>query len=235
MAATSFEFRHRWWIIFFLFWLAFSTYLLDSGNSGALLAQWIARCMGRATTENDYRFVFGAGAVLVLAAALLRTWSTGYLRPDVVRDSRIHTEHLLADGPYRHVRNPLYVGNILMAIGIGLMASPLGIVILIAGMTVIVFRLVLREENELITAQGKSYRRYCATVSRFVPSLRPRVPASGSELRWSPAILLELMIWLMAAAMAAFAITLNQRVFWWIFIGAVATSVLQKSEGPQVH
>ena len=57
-----------------------------------------------------------------------------------MRDSRVHTERLLADGPYRYVRNPLYLGNIFMAIGIGLTASRTGFLILSLGMTVFVIQ-----------------------------------------------------------------------------------------------
>ena len=71
-----------------------------------------------------------------------------------MRDSKIHTERLLADGPYRYVRNPLYLGNIFMAAGMGLMASRSGFLILLLGMTVFVIRLILREEAELLRDQG---------------------------------------------------------------------------------
>src|ERR1039458_6078090 len=54
---------------------------------------------------------------------------------------------LVADGPYRYVRNPLYFGNILLAIGFGMMASRVGCAILIVGMLVFVCRLILRSEE----------------------------------------------------------------------------------------
>jgi protein-S-isoprenylcysteine O-methyltransferase Ste14 len=47
------------------------------------------------------------GAFLMVCAAFFRTWGTAYLQANVMRDSRVHTEKLLADGPYRRVRNPL--------------------------------------------------------------------------------------------------------------------------------
>lgn len=97
-----------------------------------------------------------------------------------MRDSEVHTEKLLADGPYRYVRNPLYLGNILMSAGIGLMASRIGFVVLSLGMTIFVIRLLLREEAELSRAQGEPYRRYCSAVPRLVPSLTPRVPSAGN-------------------------------------------------------
>src|SRR5262249_49124499 len=57
------------------------------------------------------RMIFGCGALLVFLAAALRTWATAYLRAEVVHDASQHSEALVADGPYRYVRNPLYLAN----------------------------------------------------------------------------------------------------------------------------
>ena len=227
MQASLFEFQRRWWIIFSIFGTAFLAYFIDPLNSGIAVADWLAKHKGL-TPDNLYHLVFGFGALLLAIAALVRTWGTSYLQPEVMRDSRVHTEKLLADGPYRYVRNPLYLGNIFMATGIGLMASRLGFLILVIGMTVFVIRLLLREEAELLHDQGDSYRRYCASVPRIVPSLTPRLPAAGNIPLWSAAFRAELMYWLLALAMAAFAITLNIKIFWGIFAVAIASSWFYK-------
>jgi protein-S-isoprenylcysteine O-methyltransferase Ste14 len=62
----------------------------------------------------------------------------------------MHSELLVADGPYRHVRNPLYLGNVLQAFGIGLMASRLGFAFLTIANTIFMIRLILREEAGLL-------------------------------------------------------------------------------------
>jgi len=231
MQASLFEFRHRWWVFTFLFLVAFFAYSLDPVNSGAAIAGWIAKRQG-AVTDNAYRLVFGFGALLLIVTACLRTWGTAYLQAAVMRDSRVHTEKLLADGPYRHVRNPLYLGNILMAVGIGLMASRLGFLILLLGMVVFVIRLLMREESELERAQGQPYRAYCAVVPRLLPSLLPRVPSAGNVPRWAEGLRAELMSWLLALAMAVFAVTLNLKIFWGIFAVAMASSWLYKRPKP---
>jgi protein-S-isoprenylcysteine O-methyltransferase Ste14 len=227
MQASLFEFRHRWWIFSAIFAVAFFAYFLDRVNSGVAIANWLAKGYGP-VTDNWYRLIFACGALLLTVAAFLRTWGTSYLQADVMRDSHVHTERLLADGPYRHVRNPLYLGNLLMAIGIGLMASRIGFLILSLAMTVFVVRLLLREESELLRDQGQSYRSYCAAVPRLLFALASRVPAAGNAPHWADGIRAELMYWLLALAMWAFAITLNLKIFWGIFAVAMASSWLYK-------
>jgi protein-S-isoprenylcysteine O-methyltransferase Ste14 len=227
--ATLWEFRNRWYVISGIFAVAFMLYSVDHVNAAQALGDWLAKWRGVAATDNSYRLIFLVGATLVAIAALIRTWGTSYLQAYVMRDSAVHTERLVADGPYRFVRNPLYLGNILMAVGIGLMASRAGFVVLVVGMTICVLRLLLREEAELLRDQGDSYRRYCAAVPRLFPAVTPRVPSAGNAPRWGQGFRAELMYWLMAAAVAAFAATLNLKVFWAIFAVAFASSWLYKS------
>ena len=72
------------------------------------------------------------GALLVFAAAVLRTWASAYLRTEVVHDTSQHSKALVADGPFRFTRNPLYLANVPMAAGIGLLSSRLGWLFLVA-------------------------------------------------------------------------------------------------------
>ena len=92
MQATLFEFRHRWWVIFFIFFAAFLAYSLDPVNCGLAIVNWVAKHLGFTATENAYRLILAFSALLLTLAALLRTWGTSYLQADVMRDSKIHTE-----------------------------------------------------------------------------------------------------------------------------------------------
>lgn len=233
MRATEFEFRNRWWVIFGVFFAAFGSYWIDHENSAAAIVEWLARRMGKTATDNDLRLIFAIGALLLVLAAFIRTWGTAYLQADVMRDRRVHTERLLADGPYRFVRNPLYLGNILMALGIGLMASRTGFVILALGMTLVIIRLLLREESELLRDQGEPYREYCAAVPRLVPALTPRLPSAGDTPRWGQSLRAEMMYWLMALAMTVFAVTLNIKLFWGLFAVAMISAFLYKGPLPK--
>lgn len=155
------------------------------------------------------RLVFGFGALLVFVAAFLRTWATAYLRTEVVHDAAQHSESLVADGPYRYVRNPLYLANLPLIAGVGIMASRLGLIVMILGMWVFVYRLILREEAGLLETQGDSYRAYLKAVPRLWPSLTPRVPSGNGEPRWAQGIGGEMFGWLIGLGVLCFAITLN--------------------------
>ena len=106
-------------------------------------------------TRDAYRLFLAFGALLVFVAALFRTGALPICGPKLCA-IRASIPKLLADGPYRYVRNPLYLGNIFMAVGIGLMASRTGFFILSLGMTLFVFRLILREQSELLRIRANN-------------------------------------------------------------------------------
>jgi protein-S-isoprenylcysteine O-methyltransferase Ste14 len=220
MTASNFEFKYRFWIFGACFWIAFSSYSLDHQKAGAALVEWIARLRGTTVTRADYHLIFAIAALFCAAAALLRTWGTAYLNPEVMVDMQMHTSRLVADGPYRYVRNPLYLGNILLGIGFGLMASRVGFVILVAAMTFFDYRLILREEAGIKATQGDSYRAYCAAVPRLLPALHPKVPAGGRASNWADGFLGEAFMWVLAASVVAFAVTLKQTVFYIVLAAA---------------
>ncbi|HUI83589.1 MAG TPA: isoprenylcysteine carboxylmethyltransferase family protein [Candidatus Binatia bacterium] len=214
LAASDFEFRSRFWIFGALFGLGFFSYSVDHQNSGAALVDWIARLRGTAAANWQYHAIFGLAALLCIANAAVRTWGTAYLNAEIMVDSRIHTSRLVADGPYRYVRNPLYFGNILLAIGFGLMASRLGFLILVGGMIVFDYRLILREEAEIVASQGDSYRAYCAAVPRLLPALRPKLPSGEAVPNWTDGFLGEAFMWVLAASVVVFALSLSVWIFY---------------------
>lgn len=156
------------------------------------------------------------GAFLVLLTALIRTWASAYLRTDVVQDPNLHAEKVLADGPYRYVRNPLYLGNIFLAAGMGLLASRLGFALIVLGMFIFCLRLIGLEEANLVREQGERYLAFCQRVPRLWPALRARVPSSESQPKWRQAFLGEIFVWGFFVAVLVFAITINQKAFFLI-------------------
>jgi len=114
--------------------------------------------------------------------------------------------------------NPLYLGHF-AAFGLGSMASRTGFLILVAATVPFVYRLILREEADLLESQGEGYRRYFETVPRLWPSLRPLVPASGARPNWVDGFAGETFVWSFPIGMVVFDVTLRL-VHFWVIMGA---------------
>jgi protein-S-isoprenylcysteine O-methyltransferase Ste14 len=218
LRATEFEFRHRFWIISGVFYLGFSCYIWDHMNVSVALARMILGGLHSPLVGRWIRAILAAGVLIAALAALVRSWAEAYLHSSVVHASELHSDRLVADGPYRRVRNPLYLGNILLAVGLGSMASRTGFLVLVAATVPFVYRLILREEAGLLESQGDGYRRYFETVPRLWPSLRARVPASGARPNWVDGFAGETFVWSFAIGMAVYDVTLRL-VHFWVIIG----------------
>jgi protein-S-isoprenylcysteine O-methyltransferase Ste14 len=225
MRATKFEFEQRFWIIGLIFWIGFSLTAVDHTNVATALLHALAPSMDEESPRAylALRVIFAGGALLVFLAAWLRTWASAYLRTTVVHDRLQHSEALVADGPYRYTRNPLYLANLPFAAGVGTLASRVGWIVLVGGMWLFVYRLIFREEDGLLATQGESYRAYIRAVPRFWPSLTPRVPSGGGVPRWGQAIGGEIFVWLFGVGVLSFAVTLNLRLTLIVFAASFAS------------
>ncbi len=228
MRATKFEFEQRFWIIGIIFGLGFSLAWLDHTNFAVGLLHFFSPSLDPDSPRGNIwlRLIFGAGALLVFLAASLRTWATAYLRTEIVHDASLHSDAIVADGPYRYVRNPLYLANLPVAAGVGFMASRLGWLFMVLGMWFFVYRLILREEDGLLREHGELYLSYFKAVPRFWPSVTPRVPSRGSQPRWGQAFAGESLIWLFGVAVLCFALTLNFELSGIVFLFSFAVYFL---------
>lgn len=219
MRATRFEFEHRFWIITAIYVASFTLSAVDHTSFVVWLRHLIEPHVtgGTSTAQTFTRIVIGAGALLVFLSAMIRTWGAAYLRTDVVHDTAQHSDALVADGPFRYTRNPLYFANLSMAIGIGVLASRLGFFFLILANWFFVYRLIFREEESLRQTQGESYLAYCGAVPRFWPSLRPKTASGNLEPQWGQAFAGETFVWLFGLAELATAGTLNSRIGYVLF------------------
>lgn len=215
MIATEFEFRRRSLLNLIHFWLAFQLYSLDHLNVVWAFTPW-----NTPRGALIARIIFGIGALLLGIAAAIRTWAAAYLQSAVVHDKALHTERIVADGPYRYVRNPLYIGTFLLCVGLGLLASRAGFLLLVVGAAIRILRLIGREEAQIEAQQGERFREFCRRVPRLLPSLRPRVPSAGLVPQWGQAFRGEAVMWGSFVAVVAFAITLQPRVAY-VLVGAM--------------
>jgi protein-S-isoprenylcysteine O-methyltransferase Ste14 len=89
--------------------------------------------------------------------------------------SRTRSERLgplIASGPFAHVRNPLYVGNLLLWRGFTLAARLLWLAPLVFVLLAVEYHAIVRWEEQLLTTRmGEPYRAYMKRVPRWIPSL----------------------------------------------------------------
>ena len=215
MRATDWEFKNRVFAFSMIFFVSFFLSSIDHQNATTWLAGRLAPDGSEFAWNDDRlaRLLFAIAALLLVGAALVRTWASAYLKSEVVYAKEIKTAALVADGPYRHVRNPLYFGNVLMGLGIGALASRTGFVVLQVLMLIFCYRLIFREEAELRAAQGEQYDAFKKAVPRLWPALTPRIPAAGGKANWAAGFKVEGWVWCFALAVTLFAVTLKMKVF----------------------
>lgn len=103
------------------------------------------------------------GIGIVALGAILRTWASGYLEKE---------GRLSIAGPFAYVRNPLYLGTLLIACGIAV--SQESLIALIAVLSVggtVLYQVVLAEERVLTRKFPLAYPIYSQEVPRFFPRL----------------------------------------------------------------
>lgn len=119
------------------------------------------------------------GIILCFFGASLRYWASGYLR----KDSRP-----AVGGPYAWVRNPLYLGTYLMAVGTAWAIGQWVILgVLTVGFAAIYHYIILDEEVKLQGIFGAPYDRYRQLVPRFFPRPWPAARQKLQEVNPEPA------------------------------------------------
>jgi len=109
------------------------------------------------------------------------------------KEGKPYAEGLVTEGIFRHCRNPLYVGNILMLLGVGILANSLVYVAIVIPIFLFVYQaIVLAEENFLRGKFGPGYDEYCKHVNRWFPNLKGIGKTFGSmQFNWRRWILKE--------------------------------------------
>ncbi len=111
-----------------------------------------------------------AGALLVIASGSLATWAKRAMeRAGTAIKPSLPTTIIVADGPYRHTRNPMYLSLCLLHLGIALLVNGLlpAICLLPLALT-LHFGVVRREERYLAAKFGESYLAYQRRVRRWI-------------------------------------------------------------------
>jgi len=193
MKATQLEFRFRILIAALLYILGFWAPWTRYGAAAPATTAWLAL----STTLARWRLlpldqatllVTSLAILCALLGAALRVWGAAYLGSGVVQSSAMHAGQVMASGPYRYVRNPLYLGTWTFSLSVAILMPPSGALFFIVGTLLFYFRLILGEEDFLAAELGASWLEYRSRVPRIVPALRPRMTASGARPQWLQAV-----------------------------------------------
>jgi protein-S-isoprenylcysteine O-methyltransferase Ste14 len=115
-------------------------------------------------------FSMAAGLPLSLSGLLLRGWAAGHLAKN---------EALATSGPFAHMRNPLYAGTAMVAMGLAAAARDVWFAVLFAVVFALVYLPAMELEEQHLRKLFPSYREYASRVPMLVPSLR-RADDSGN-------------------------------------------------------
>lgn len=103
-------------------------------------------------------------SMALVAGLLVRAVASGHIRKNA---------ELATTGPYAYVRNPLYLGSILIAIAFLVAARDWKIAIVACAMFAFIYIPVIRAEEKYLASVFPGYADYCAQVARFWPRLTP--------------------------------------------------------------
>ena len=155
----NFFFKYRNWI-FILFY-------------GALFIPSWSLFSKEKLGEYYYVWPIIIGLVITIAGQLIRGLTIGLAY--IVRggkEGKPYAEGLVTEGIFNHCRNPLYVGNILMLLGVGILANSLIYVFIVIPIFLFVYQaIVLAEEDFLRGKFGAGFDAYCKKVNRWFPDL----------------------------------------------------------------
>ncbi len=139
---------------------------------------------------------------LLFLAEALRIWAVGYA------GSRTRTRgdsvpELVHAGPYRFVRNPLYIANIVLYTAAGALFGFSYLAGFIFIYSVIQYSFIVAyEEGILLQTFGKEYENYRLAVPRWLPDLDSTYPASSHTFDLRKALRSERSTFFSMAAMA---------------------------------
>lgn len=136
---------------------------------------------------SDYRIAALLGLAVASVGQVFRAVTIGL--EYIVRGGRnrmVYATKLVQGGMFAHCRNPLYVGNVLIMIGVGVASN--SVVFVSSAIPFFIFAylaIIAAEENYLRGKFGQEFEEYCLRVNRLVPDFSGiRATLSGMRFNW---------------------------------------------------
>jgi protein-S-isoprenylcysteine O-methyltransferase Ste14 len=126
-----------------------------------------------------------AGLLLCLGGEALRAWVLGQV-PDGTsgQNEELIATSLNTTGPYALTRNPLYLGNLGITLGLCLIAHDALLLAVVALLFAVQYRAIIAAEEKFLRERfGAAYDAWCARVPRFWPRLAKPAPVAPWDFR----------------------------------------------------
>ncbi len=124
-------------------------------------------------SEQSFRF----GVPIAMIGMAMRVWASGHIQFKSIK--------LATGGPFAYVRNPLYVGNFLIGLGIVTVANNLIVTaVFLIGFAILYVGTIRKEESHLRQSFGASYEEYLRAVPRFFPRWTPYAQSEKTPFQW---------------------------------------------------
>lgn len=114
------------------------------------------------------------GLPVSAAGLLLRAWATGHLEKNI---------RLAESGPYAYVRNPLYLGTLLVAAGLAIAARGWLLAALFAAVFLLIYLPAIELEEQHLRKLFPNFAAYSKRVPALWPTAKPR--KDGESFRFS--------------------------------------------------
>jgi len=115
-----------------------------------------------------------AGLPISIAGLLLRAWSAGHLAKN---------KQLATAGPYAYIRNPLYAGTLIVALGIVTAARNMWLALIFTTVFLLVYLPAIELEEQHLRNIFPDYAPYADRVSRFLPMAK--WPGAEAQFSWA--------------------------------------------------
>jgi protein-S-isoprenylcysteine O-methyltransferase Ste14 len=114
--------------------------------------------------------------LITLKGELIRLWGVSWAGSETRTTGTVGSTYLVIRGPFAYVRNPLYLGNLLIYLGLGIMSFAIFPYLQIIALIFFLFQyyfIIKEEELFLLDKYGNIYADYYKNVPRFFPRLTP--------------------------------------------------------------
>ena len=127
------------------------------------------------------------GMALIGLGLALRAWGSGCAGSHT-RMATIEAPRLVTGGPFAYVRNPIYLGSIVLGVGMScLIGDPLAYALTTGAFCLLYFGIIPAEEEHLAKTFGPAFARYRGEVPGLIPRFRPWPGSGETPFRWPAA------------------------------------------------